>query len=90
MWRGLDAYCHLRSVLKRAAHVLPRRLEAAPDEKWACGEQIDKFRGLFSTFASSWTGLAQADKLKGRQCISLKSKLLVQGNPPTPVFFPKT
>jgi len=23
-------------------------------------------------FASSWTGLTQADKLKGRQCISLK------------------
>ena len=71
MRRALDAYCHMRSVLKRAAHVLPRRLEAASDEKWACGEQIDKFRGPFSAFASSWTGLTQADKLKGRPCISL-------------------
>ena len=67
MRRGLDAYCHLRSVLKRAAHVLPRRL----DGKWACGEQIDKFRGPFPAFVSSWTGLAHADKLKRRQCTSL-------------------
>jgi len=54
-----------------ATLALPRRLEAAPDGKWTCGEQIDRFRGLFFAFASSWTGLAQADKLKGRQCISL-------------------
>jgi hypothetical protein len=54
-----------------ATLALPRRLEAAPDGKWTCGEQIDKFRGLFSAFASSWTGVAQTDKLKGRQCISL-------------------
>jgi len=50
---------------------LPRRLKAAPDGKWACGEQLDKFSGPFSAFASSWIELAQADKLKGRQCILL-------------------
>ena len=33
--------------------------------------QLDKFRGIFSAFVSLWTGLAQADKLKGRRCISL-------------------
>jgi len=55
-----------------ATLALPRRLEATPDGKWAYGEQLDKFRGSFSAFASSWTELAQADKLKGRQCISLK------------------
>ena len=54
-----------------ATLALPRRLEAALDGKWTCDEQLDKFRGPFSAFASSWTGLAQADKLKGRQCISL-------------------
>ena len=54
-----------------ATLALPRRLEAVPDGKWTCGEQLDKFRGPFSAFASSWTELAQADKLKGRQCISL-------------------
>ena len=53
-----------------ATIALPRRLEAAPDRKWAYGEQLDKFRGPFSAFASSWTGLTQVDKLKGRQCIS--------------------
>jgi hypothetical protein len=31
----------------------------------------DKFRGLFFAFASSWTKVAQGDKLKGRQCILL-------------------
>ena len=35
-----------------ATLALPRRLEAAPDGKWAYGEQLDKFRGLFSVFAS--------------------------------------
>ena len=53
---------------------LPRHLEAAPDGKWTCGEQLDKFRDPFFVFASLWTGLAQADKLKGRQCISLYIK----------------
>jgi len=58
---------------------LPRRLEATPDGKWTCGEQLVKFSGPFSVFASSWTGLSQADKLMGRQCISLiiKSKNLL-------------
>ena len=53
-----------------ATLALPRRLEAAPDGKWTCVEQLDKFRGLFSTFTSSWTWLAQT-KLKDCQCISL-------------------
>ena len=41
-----------------ATLALPRRLEAAPDGKWTCGEQLDKFMGLFSTFVSSWSRLA--------------------------------
>ena len=47
-----------------ATLALPRRLEAAPDGKWTCGEQLDKFRGSFSAFASSWTGLSHVNKLK--------------------------
>ena len=65
---------HFPSGAASATLALPRRLEAVPDGKWTCGEQLDKFKGLFFAFVSSWTGLAQADKLKGRQCISLKSK----------------
>jgi hypothetical protein len=34
--------------------------------------QVDKFRGHFFAFPSSWTKVAQADKLKGRRCILLK------------------
>ena len=45
--------------------MLPRRLEAAPDGKWACGEQIDKFRGPLYAFVSSWTEMTHAYKLKG-------------------------
>ena len=37
--------------------------------------QADKFRGHFFGFASSWTKVAQTDKLKGRQCILLKKIL---------------
>ena len=51
---------------------LSRRLEATSDGKWACDEQLDKFRGPFSAFVSLWTELAHANKLKDRQCISLK------------------
>jgi hypothetical protein len=43
------------------------RLETGPDGKWTCGKQLDKFRGHFFAFASSWTKVARADKLKGRQ-----------------------
>jgi hypothetical protein len=32
---------------------------------------MDKFRGHFFGFASSWTKMAHADKLKGRECILL-------------------
>jgi len=39
--------------------------------------QADKFRGYFFGFASSWTKVAQADKLKGRQCILLNYQLFV-------------
>ena len=48
---------------------LPCWLEAALDGKWAFGKQVDKFRGRIFEFASSWTKVAQADKLKSRQCI---------------------
>jgi len=54
-----------------ATLALPRCLEAAVDVKWTCGEQLDKFRGLFFAYVISLTELAHADKLKGRQCISL-------------------
>jgi hypothetical protein len=50
---------------------LQRRLEAGPEGRWACGKQLDKFRGYFFEFASSWTKVTQVYKLKGRQCILL-------------------
>ena len=58
--------CGVRAATSSATLALPRRLEVASDGKWTCGEQLEKFRGLFSAFASSWIGLAQTDKLKGR------------------------
>jgi hypothetical protein len=48
-----------------------RWLETELDGKWTCSKQLDKFRGHFFAFASSWTKVARADKLKGRQCILL-------------------
>jgi len=47
---------------------------ALPRRRMGNGPAVNKLtssRGSFSTFASSWIELAQADKLKGRQCISL-------------------
>ena len=36
--------------------------------------QVNKFRRHFFAFTSSWTKVAQTDKLEGRQCILLINK----------------
>lgn len=56
---------------------LPRRIENTLDGKWACGKQLDKFRGLNIVFASLWSKVPQGHKVKGRQCILLYLDIVI-------------